>query len=73
MSYIFQTIFYQPILNLLVFLYNVVPGHDLGLAIILLTVIIKVVLLPLSKQSIKSQKAVCQSKRRNGPGYAGNL
>jgi len=58
MSYIFQTIFYQPILNLLVFLYNVVPGHDLGLAIILLTVIIKVVLLPLSKQSIKSQKAL---------------
>lgn len=54
----FQTIFYQPILNLLVWLYNVVPGHDLGLAIILLTVIIKIALLPLSKQSIKSQKAL---------------
>lgn len=58
MSHIFQTIFYQPILNLLVWLYNVIPGHDLGLAIILLTVIIKAVLLPLSKQSIKSQKAL---------------
>jgi len=55
---IFQTVFYQPILNLLVFLYNIVPGHDLGVAIILLTIIIKLILLPLSKQSIKSQKAL---------------
>ena len=52
----FQTFFYQPILNLLIFLYNIVPGHDLGIAIILLTVIIKVILLPLSKKSLKSQK-----------------
>ena len=54
----FQTFFYQPILNLLVFLYNIVPGHDLGVAIILLTIIIKLLLLPLSKQSIKSQKSL---------------
>jgi len=54
----FQTFFYQPIFNLLVFLYNIVPGHDLGLAIIALTIVIKVVLLPLSRQSIKSQKAL---------------
>lgn len=58
MSTIFHTIFYQPILNLLVFLYNVLPGHDIGLAIIAMTVIIKLVLLPLSKQSIKSQKSL---------------
>lgn len=58
MSNIFQTVFYQPVLNLLVFLYNIVPGHDLGVAIILLTIIIKLILLPLSKQSIKSQKAL---------------
>lgn len=54
----FQTFFYQPVLNLLVFLYDIVPGHDLGVAIILLTVIIKLILLPLSKQSIKSQKSL---------------
>jgi YidC/Oxa1 family membrane protein insertase len=58
MSDIFQTIFYQPVLNLLVFLYNIVPGHDLGIAIVLLTIVIKLILLPLSKQSIKSQKAL---------------
>jgi len=54
----FETLFYQPILNLLVFIYNLVPGHDLGIAIILLTLVIKLVLLPLSKKSIKSQKAL---------------
>lgn len=58
MSSIFSTIFYQPIFNLLVFFYNIVPYHDLGIAILLLTVVIKLVLLPLSKQSIKSQKAL---------------
>lgn len=40
------------------YLYNVIPAHDLGLAIIGLTIIIKIILLPLSKQSIKSQKAL---------------
>ena len=54
----FDTFFYQPILNLVIFLYNMVPGHDLGIAIILLTIIIKVLLLPLSRQSIKSQKSL---------------
>ena len=56
MSYLFKVVFYQPIFNLLVFLYNIVPGHDLGVAIILLTVLIKLILYPLSQQSIKSQK-----------------
>lgn len=57
-EYMFHSFFYQPIFNLLIWLYNIIPGHDLGLAIIALTVIIKLALLPLSKQSIKSQKAL---------------
>lgn len=58
MSEIFHVIFYQPILNLLVLLHNVMPGHDIGLAIVAMTVIIKIILLPLSKQSIKAQKSL---------------
>ena len=54
----FETFFYQPILNLLIFIYNIVPGNDLGVAIILLTIIIKAILLPLSKKSLTSQKAL---------------
>lgn len=55
---LFFTIFYQPIFNLLVFLYDTIAWHDLGVAIIFLTLIIRLILYPLSKQSIKSQKAL---------------
>lgn len=54
----FHTIFYQPILNLLVFIYNTIPGHDIGLAIIILSIIIKVILFPLSGKALKSQLAM---------------
>lgn len=53
---IYNTILYQPLLNLLVFFYNVIPGHDIGVAIILLTIFIKVILSPFFIQSIKAQK-----------------
>ena len=58
MSNIFVTIFYQPILNLLILLYNIVPYHDFGLAIILMTVVIRLVFWPLGSKAIKSQKAL---------------
>ena len=54
----FNTILVQPLFNLLVFFYNLVPGNDLGVAIILLTLVIKLLLYPLSRQSIRSQKAL---------------
>lgn len=58
MSYLFHVIFYQPILNLVVFLYNTIPGSDLGIAVIALTVIIKLALYPLTKKSLQGQKAL---------------
>jgi YidC/Oxa1 family membrane protein insertase len=58
MYHLFQVIFYQPILNLVIFLYNYITFQDLGLAIIILTIIIKVLLWPLSRKSIQSQKAL---------------
>lgn len=58
MAHLFQIIFYQPLLNLLVFLYNTISFYDMGIAILVLTIIIKLVLWPLSRQSIKSQKSL---------------
>ncbi len=58
MVHFFTVIFYQPILNLLVFLYNTISFQDLGVAIILLTILIKLILWPLGRQSIKSQKSL---------------
>ena len=52
----FETLLYQPLFNLLIFLYNTIPGENLGLAIIVLTILIKLALFPLSLKSIKSQK-----------------
>lgn len=54
----FEVLFYQPVLNLLVFLYDVIPGNDLGVAIVLLTIIVKLILHPLSKKAIQSQKGL---------------
>jgi YidC/Oxa1 family membrane protein insertase len=54
----YVTVFYQPVYNLLVFLYNIIPAHDFGFAIIALTIIIKLILYPLSQHTIKSQKAL---------------
>jgi len=53
---IFNTILYQPLFNALIFLYNYIPGHDFGVAIILFTIIIRIILYPLTLQSIRSQK-----------------
>src|SRR3989338_3874182 len=54
----FTTIFYQPLWNALVWFYNILPGHDIGLAIILLTIVIKIILFPFTLQSLRSQKAM---------------
>jgi len=53
---IFFTLFYQPVFNLLIFLYTLIPFHDLGVSTILLTLIIRLLLYPLSRKAIKSQK-----------------
>lgn len=57
-SYLFNEIFYRPLFNGLIFLYNIVPGHDLGVSIIILTILIRLILWPLTSKSIKSQKAL---------------
>jgi len=54
----FHVVLYQPLFNLLVFLYNYLPGHDFGLAIIVLTIIIRVILYPLSVKAVKSQRSL---------------
>lgn len=57
-SFIFHEVFYRPILNFLVVLQNIIPGNDFGFAIIVLTVLIRLLLWPLASQSIKSQKVM---------------
>jgi len=55
---IFNVILYKPLFNFLILLYNLIPGHDFGVAVISLTIIIKALLIPLSIKSVKSQKSL---------------
>ncbi len=57
-GHIFTIICYQPLLNLLVVTYNLLPGHDIGLVILILTILIKLVLYPFSLSTIKAQKSM---------------
>lgn len=52
----FNEILYRPLLNLAVGIYNIVPGNDFGIAIIVMTALIKVVLFPLSLKNARSQQ-----------------
>lgn len=52
----FNTFLYQPLFNALIFLYQTVSFYDLGIAIIILTLLIRFALYPLSKKGIRSQK-----------------
>lgn len=55
---IFNETLYRPLFSLLVWVYNVIPGQDLGVAIIVVTVFLRVVLYPLSHKALKSQRAL---------------
>ena len=54
----FYIILYQPLFNSLVFLYDYSSGRDFGIAIIILTLIIRFILFPLSIKAVKSQRAL---------------
>lgn len=56
MFQIFVPTIYQPLYNILIFLYNNFAFYDFGIAIIIITLLLKVVLMPLSKKQIESQK-----------------
>jgi YidC/Oxa1 family membrane protein insertase len=55
MKTIFVETIYKPLYNLLVWLIDVLPHADVGFAVIILTIIVKLILFPLSKKAIKTQ------------------
>lgn len=57
-STIWHTIFFDPVYNGLIFLIDVVPGGDVGIAIILLTIIVKTILLPVSLSAARTQRVM---------------
>lgn len=55
MNNIFQTFLYQPILAVLIFIYQNLAFHNLGLAIVFLTILVRVILFPIFYKSAKDQ------------------
>ena len=55
---LFHTIIYNPIYNGLVYFIDVLPSHDAGVAVIIMTLIVRVILFPLSRRAIQAQIAM---------------
>lgn len=51
----FHTLFYKPMYNALIFILDILPTHDVATAVIILTILIKIILLPLSHKMFKTQ------------------
>lgn len=51
----FHTYLYLPMISALLFIYNTVAFHDLGLAIVFLTLVVRIVLFPLFYKGAKDQ------------------
>lgn len=52
----FDNLVVQPIFNLLVFITAIIPGHNLGLAIIVFTILVRMVMWPLVKKQLHHSK-----------------
>ncbi len=52
----FNTFIVQPLFNLLVLIYALIPGHNFGLAIILFTIVIRLLMWPLIKKQMHQVK-----------------
>src|SRR3989344_4796034 len=57
-SNIWNTVLYQPLLNALAFLVSIIPGGDVGVSVIALTILVKILLFPFSQKSIQNQAAM---------------
>ncbi len=55
---IYNSLVYWPIYNLLIAVTAIVPGGDVGIAVIILTILVKVILYPLSQKAVLAQKAM---------------
>lgn len=54
----FTTLIVQPIFNLLVAIYALLPGHNFGLAIIIFTIVVRLLMLPLVKKQLSNAKVM---------------
>ncbi len=52
---LWHAVIYDPLYNVLVFLLNIVPGADVGVAVIIITILVKLLLSPLAHKVSRTQ------------------
>lgn len=57
---IFDAVVYKPIYNALVYFVDIIPTHDIGIAVIIVTILVRIILWPLAKRAVLSQMAMKQ-------------
>lgn len=55
---LFDTLIVQPIFNILLFIYGVIPGQDFGIALIIFTILVRLVMWPLIKKQLHQTKLI---------------
>lgn len=55
MTYLYHLLVYNPLYNGLVFLMDKLPWIDAGIAVVIFTIIVKLILFPLSKKAVSTQ------------------
>lgn len=55
---LFDILLVQPIFNVLIFIYGVVPGHDFGLSLIIFTILVRFLMWPLVKRQLNQTKVM---------------
>lgn len=55
---LFDAILVQPIFNILLFIYGLLPGHDFGLSIILFTILVRFAMWPLIRKQLRQTKVM---------------
>ena len=68
-SSFFHLFFYNPIYNALVAFVALAPGYDVGIAVILLTISIRLVLLPFSLSAARTQMLRISNEGKEGVAF----
>lgn len=55
MSFLYHTLFFDPLYNILVLLFKVLPWVDAGIIVVLFTILVRLIMFPLSRKAVLTQ------------------
>ena len=55
MSFLYHTFFFDPLYNVLIFFFNILPWIDAGTVVIIVTILVRLIIFPLSRKAVLTQ------------------